>query len=151
MNDIVRDAFSPISIPENIKVNIKVGEIPPILLDSEQIRRVSQNMILNAVQAMPEGGKLTIKTVKHDDSVKIIIKDTGIGIPQENLAKLFNPLFSTKPKGVGLGLTICKQIVESHGGEITVKSKVGKGSTFTVKLPTHTEEEVDEELTISAS
>jgi signal transduction histidine kinase len=94
-------------------------------------------MILNAIQAMPEGGNLSIQTVKNETSVKIVIKDTGVGIPEENLPKLFTPLFSTTVKGVGLGLTICQQIVEDHGGEITVKSKIGKGSTFTVKLPTH--------------
>jgi PAS domain S-box-containing protein len=141
LNDIVMNALSNIPILENIKVITKLGEIPPMLLDQEQITRVFQNMILNAVQAMSEGGKLTIQTSKHDDPVEITFKDTGVGIPEENLPKLFTPLFSTKAKGIGLGLTICKQIVEGHGGDITVKSKVGEGTTFTVKLPIRAKEE----------
>ena len=141
LNDVVTSALSSIPISENIKVTTKLGEVPPMLLDQEQIRRVFINIILNAVQVMPEGGKLTIQTSKHDNSVKITFKDTGTGIPEENLPKLFTPLFSTKAKGVGLGLTICKQIVEGHGGNITVKSKVDKGSTFTVRLPIRVKEE----------
>jgi len=141
LNDVVMSVLSSIPISENIKATTKLGEIPPMLLDPEQIRRVFINIILNAVQVMPEGGKLTIQTSKYDNSVKITFEDTGVGIPEENLPKLFTPLFSTKAKGVGLGLTICKQIVEDHGGNITVKSKVGKGSTFTVKLPIRVKEE----------
>lgn len=144
LNDVVMKALSSIPIPQNIKVTTKLGEIPPMLLDEEQIRRVFQNMILNAFQATPEGGKVVIKTSKHDDSVKITFKDTGVGIEEENLPKLFTPLFSTKAKGVGLGLAICKQIVEDHGGDITAKSKGGKGSAFTVKLPIRAKEDVDE-------
>jgi len=144
LNDVVTGALSSISVPEDIKVATKLGEIPPMLLDREQIRRVFHNLILNAVQAMPEGGRLTIQTVKHDHSAKITVKDTGVGIPQENLAKLMTPLFSTKAKGVGLGLSICKQIVEGHGGNISVKSKVGEGSTFIVKMPVWVKKEIDE-------
>ena len=135
LNSVVAGALSSISIPENVKVITKLGEIPQTLVDQEQIRRVFLNLILNAVQAMPEGGRLTIQTSKREDSVEIAFKDTGVGIPEENLPKLFTPLFSTKAKGVGLGLVTCKQIVESHGGNITVKSKFGEGSTFTVNLP----------------
>jgi len=135
LNIILTSVLSDSSIPENIKVTTKLGEIAPMLLDQEQIRRVFQNMILNASQAMSESGKLIIQTSKHDNSVEISFKDTGVGIPEENLTKIFTPLFSTKANGVGLGLAICRQIVEGHGGNITVKSKIGKGSTFTVKLP----------------
>ena len=141
LNDIVTSALSNIPIPENIKVTTKLGEIPPMPLDQEQITRAFQNIILNAVQAMPKGGRLTIQTSKHDKSARITFKDTGAGIPKENLPKMVTPLFSTKAKGVGLGLTICNQIVEGHGGNITAKSKVGKGSTFTVKLPIHVKKE----------
>jgi PAS domain S-box-containing protein len=144
LNDVVTGALSSISVPEDIKVTTKLGELPPMLLDQEQIRRVFHNLILNAVQAMPEGGRLTIQTVKHDHSAKITVKDTGVGIPQENLAKLMTPLFSTKAKGVGLGLSICKQIVEGHDGSISAESKVGEGSTFIVKLPVRVKKEIDE-------
>ena len=149
LNDIVSDALSHISISENITVTTKLSKIPPMLLDQEQIRRVFQNLILNAVQAMPEGGKLEVQTVKRDDSVEIAFKDTGVGIPEENLPRLFTPLFSTKAKGVGLGLSICKQIIEGHGGNIAVKSKVDKGSTLTVRLPIRVEKEVSEGSTIA--
>jgi two-component system CheB/CheR fusion protein len=144
LNEAVKSALSCVTVPENIKVEIKLGEIPKMLLDTEQVQRVCQNLILNAVQAMPEGGKLTIQTTKQDDSAKLIVRDTGVGIPKENMPKLFTPLFSTKAKGIGLGLVICKQTVESHGGNITVESKVGEGSTFTVKLPIRTEKEINE-------
>jgi two-component system CheB/CheR fusion protein len=145
LNETVKNALSYIAVPENIKVEIKLGEIPKMLLDKEQVQRVCQNLILNAVQAMPEGGKLTIQTTKQDDSAKLIVRDTGVGIPKENMPKLFTPLFSTKAKGIGLGLAICKQIVESHDGNITVESRVGEGSTFTVKLPIRTEKEISEQ------
>jgi PAS domain S-box-containing protein len=145
LNETVKNTFSYITVPENIKVEIKLGEIPEMLLDKEQVQRVCQNLILNAVQAMPEGGKLTIQTTKQDDSAKLTVRDTGVGIPKENMPKLFTPLFSTKAKGIGLGLAICKQIVEGHDGNITVESRVGEGSTFTVKLPIRTEKEISEQ------
>jgi two-component system CheB/CheR fusion protein len=145
LNETVKNTLSYITVPENIKVEIKLGEIPKMLLDKEQVQRACQNLILNAVQAMPEGGKLTIQTTKQDDSAKLIVRDTGVGIPKENMPKLFTPLFSTKAKGIGLGLVICRQIVESHDGNITVESRVGEGSTFTVKLPIRTEKEISEQ------
>jgi PAS domain S-box-containing protein len=145
LNETVKNTLSYITVPENIKVEIKLGEIPKMLLDKEQVQRVCQNLTLNAVQAMPEGGKLTIQTTKQDDSANLIVRDTGVGIPKENMPKLFTPLFSTKAKGIGLGLAICKQIVESHDGNITVESRVGEGSTFTVKLPIRTEKEISEQ------
>lgn len=145
LNETVKNAFSYITVPENIRVEIKLGEIPKMLLDKEQVQRVWQNLILNAVQAMPEGGKLTIQTIKQDDSAKLIVRDTGVGIPKENMPKLFMPLFSTKAKGIGLGLVICKQIVEGHDGNITIESEVGEGSTFTVKLPIRMEKEISEQ------
>jgi two-component system CheB/CheR fusion protein len=145
LNETVKNTLSIITVPENIRVEIKLGEIPKMLLDKEQVQRACQNLILNAVQAMPEGGKLTIQTTKQDDSAKLIVRDTGVGIPKENMPKLFTPLFSTKAKGIGLGLVICRQIVESHDGNITVESRVGEGSTFTVKLPIRTEKEISEQ------
>jgi signal transduction histidine kinase len=84
---------------------------------------------------MPNGGRLTIKASKAGDEVLISIKDTGVGIPTEDLEKIWSPLHTTKAKGVGLGLPVCKRLVEAHDGNIIVESKVGEGSTFTVKLP----------------
>jgi signal transduction histidine kinase len=84
---------------------------------------------------MPEGGTLNISISKREGSASVDVTDTGVGIPEENLAKLFQPLFTTKSKGQGLGLPVCKRLVEAHGGSIKVKSKVGEGTTFTVNLP----------------
>jgi PAS domain S-box-containing protein len=142
INGVIKNALSSVNIPENIEVITELDEIPLMLLDSEQIQRVFKNIIINAVQAMLEGGKLTIQTVKDGDSVNIAFKDTGIGIPKENLGKIFEPLFSTKTTGIGLGLPICKQILGNHDGNITVQSEVSKGSTFIVKLPLHINVEI---------
>jgi signal transduction histidine kinase len=149
LNETVSDTLSCITVPENVKVEIKLGEIPKMLLDKEQVQRVCQNLVSNAVQAMPEGGKLTIETREQGDSAKLIVRDTGVGIPKENVPKLYMPLFSTKAKGIGLGLVICKQIVEGHDGNITVESRVGEGSTFTVTLPIRMEKEISEQSAFS--
>jgi len=93
------------------------------------------NLIRNAIQAMPDGGKLIVRASRTDDAFLISIQDTGTGITQENIGKIWSPLFTTKAKGTGLGLPVCKRLVEAHKGEIMVESQVGKGSTFTVKLP----------------
>jgi signal transduction histidine kinase len=138
LNDIVKGALGNIYTPANIELNTKLGEIPRMLLDPEQIQRVFLNVVQNAVEAMPEGGNLMIKTSRTDESVEISFKDSGIGILKENMPKLFTPLFSTKTRGLGLGLTVCKQIVESNGGNISAESKVGQGTTFTVKFPIQT-------------
>jgi len=151
LNETVKNTLASITVPENIKVEIKLGEIPEMLLDKEQVQRVCQNIILNAVQAMPEGGKLAIQTTKQDDSAKLMVRDTGVGIPKENMPKLFTPLHSTKAKGIGLGLVICKQIVEGHDGNITVESRVGEGSTFTVRLPIRMEKEISEQSAFTVS
>ena len=84
---------------------------------------------------MPDGGKLTITTSKTEEDALISIKDTGEGIPEENMSKLFQPLFTMKSKGQGFGLSVCKRIVDAHDGDITVKSKVDKGTTVTIKIP----------------
>ena len=94
--------------------------------------------ILNVVQAMPEDGQLLVRSeVPSAEWVAVSFADTGVGIPEENLGKLFEPLFTTKAKGIGLGMAVTKTLVEGHGGSIEVGSEVGKGSTFKVKLPTN--------------
>ena len=94
------------------------------------------NLAANGIQAMENGGgTLTVSTKQTEDFVEITFKDTGTGIPKENLPKLFTPLFTTKAKGMGIGLAICKKFVQNHGGTINVESQVGKGTSVTVKLP----------------
>jgi PAS domain S-box-containing protein len=151
LNKTVTNALSNIIVPENILIDIQLAEIPEMVLDEEQIQRVINNLIMNSIQAMTEGGKLTIQTTRQDDTVKIMVKDTGVGIAKENMANLFSPLFSTKAKGIGLGLVVCKQLVEGQKGNITAESKVGEGSTFTVKLPIQAEKKISEQLGFTAS
>jgi signal transduction histidine kinase len=112
-------------------------DLPQVYADYRQLQQVFVNLIVNAIQAMEPGGKLTLTTaVSADKWVTISIQDTGIGIPPENMEKLFTPFFSTKDvKGVGLGLAVSYGIIERHGGKILVESEAGKGSTFIVYLP----------------
>ncbi|MFP3985422.1 MAG: PAS domain S-box protein [Candidatus Bathyarchaeia archaeon] len=135
LNRILERALASLSVPENIKVITKLEKIPEMLLDPGRIQRVFVNIIENAVEAMPEGGRLIVELSRFGDSVEISFKDSGVGIPEENMQRLFTPLFTTKTRGLGLGLTICKQIVEGHQGDVEVKSKVGNGTLFIVRLP----------------
>jgi len=96
---------------------------------------VLDNLVGNAVEAMPEGGTLTVTAEKEEDVIVISVSDTGVGIPDEELVNLFKPFQTTKKGGLGLGLAYCKRAIEDHGGKITVESKVGEGTTFTVGLP----------------
>ena len=133
----IQDAITHLKFPENITLTTKFSEAPAIEADLDQLRRIFQNIALNGIQAMPNGGELTVSTRKNGDFTEVAFTDTGVGIPEENIGKLFAPLFTTKAQGVGLGLSICKNLVEAHNGRVEVKSKVGEGSTFTVKLPIH--------------
>ena len=131
---------------EHIKLEFQFGpELPLVLAGFDQIQQVLINLLLNAIQAMPEGGQLTVTTslAKNvrigettKDTVRIDVTDTGIGIPKENLSKLFTPFFTTKEKGkgVGLGLPVVHGIIERHKGKIEVVSEVNKGTTFTIYL-----------------
>ncbi len=136
VNPIVEEALSRATISEDVEVSVKLDKgLPRIPLDREQMQRVFLNLISNAVQAMPEGGSLEIRTGREDGFVWIEFTDTGVGISEEGLGKIFEPLFTTRAKGIGLGLALSKQIVEGHGGSIEVKSVLNTGTTFTVKLP----------------
>jgi len=132
---MIEKSLTASKIPENIKVKRNFAEKAIATVDGKQLERVFLNLTKNAVQAMPNGGKLTIATNETKDHIEIEFTDTGAGISEENMSKLFEPLFTTKAKGIGMGLAICKKIVEEHGGTIEVKSKVGQGTTFTIKLP----------------
>ncbi len=100
------------------------------------------NLVTNAYQAMPEGGILTIQATSNRTLLRVDFVDTGVGIPPENLGKIFEPLFSTKAKGIGLGLTISKMLAEINGGKIKVKSTLGQGATFFLYLPIFREKKV---------
>jgi PAS domain S-box-containing protein len=135
INKIVDSSITISNIPENIKIERKFAKKAIATVDEKQLQRVFLNLTRNAVQAMPDGGKLTVKTSETKDHVEIEFRDTGIGMSEENMSKLFTPLFTTKAKGIGMGLAICKKIVEEHDGTIDFESKVGQGTTFTIKLP----------------
>jgi signal transduction histidine kinase len=121
---------------QNVTISIFESEtIPPIWGDPELLRSVFNNLFINAVQAMSEGGELKVTHSNQVNQVQIEIADTGSGIAPENLDKIFEPYFSTKETGTGLGLAIVKKIVEDHNGSIAVASKLNEGTVFTVRLP----------------
>lgn len=136
---IIEDALARVSIPENVALNENLGpDSKEVAVDAGQIQQVLVNVITNAVQAMPEGGKLTISTRERKNFLELDVTDTGSGISDENKGKIFDPLFTTRAKGIGLGLAVSKSIIDRHGGQIEAKSAVGKGTTFTIRLPLET-------------
>jgi PAS domain S-box-containing protein len=135
---IIEDALRYTPVPENVELIKDINNnLPMVMVDGEQIKQVFLNIALNALQAMGEkGGRLQIQAADKGKFVEVAFTDTGGGIPDKIMNKIFDPLFTTKAKGVGLGLSVCKTIMERHEGEIKVKSQVGKGTTFTLSLPT---------------
>ena len=146
INEVVESALTHISIPENVEVVTELDStIPLILADPEKLNRIFINISLNAIQAMLDGGKLFIVTTRTElNRLAISFTDTGIGMSEEVIGKIFEPLFTTKPKGIGLGLPIVKMMVDAHGGSIDAESTEGKGTTFTIELPI-TSKEVKEQ------
>ncbi len=123
---------------QQLKVQIRVVApltLPPLKADREYLRQTILNLILNGLQAMPEGGQLTLEANNSNGNILISVTDTGIGIAPENLPRIFEPYFTTKSKGSGLGLSIARRIVEAHGGTITVSSEPGRGCRFQISLP----------------
>ncbi len=137
INLIVKEILDRLRIAPNIEVALELrDDLPEIEVDAPQMHQTFYNIIKNALEAMEKGGKLKIKTgLKDDGFLEVSFSDTGSGVSKENIAKIFEPLFSTKTKGTGLGLSVCSSIVEGHHGKIEVTSEVGQGTTFTVKLP----------------
>jgi nitrogen-specific signal transduction histidine kinase len=136
LKEIISEILLTLRIPENIEVSIEIEEVfSEFPVDPLLMKRILMNLIINAIQAMEEGGQLRIRVHKEGDQALISVQDTGVGIPEENLSKIFQPLFTTKAKGQGLGLAVCKRLVEALRGSIALTSKVGEGTTFTIKLP----------------
>ena len=132
---LIESALDQTKPPVHVKVVDQTEAQPNLEADKEKIERVFVNIIKNAYDAMPSGGNLTIRSEKNSDCVVFHFTDTGVGMSDETMSKLWTPLFTTKAQGMGFGTAICKRIVESHGGEIAAKSVVNKGTTFSVKLP----------------
>lgn len=111
-------------------------ELPRVMLDREAFRQALLNLIINAKQAMPEGGQLVVRTAaERGDVVVVSLIDTGVGMDERTASRMFETFFSTKPGGSGLGLPTTQKIVEAHGGRIGVQSEVGRGTQITIELP----------------
>jgi len=106
-----------------------------IKVDPLLMRRVLVNLFSNAIQAMPDGGTLLVSAAREGDAIRISVMDNGVGMSKETLSRLFQPLFTTKAKGMGMGLAVIKRIVEAHNGSINIQSEQGEGTTVTIILP----------------
>ncbi len=141
LNDIIMEdfvltriqaAFSEVALETNLSENLPLAEV-----DKDQFQQCLINLVLNAIEATGPGGKVTFTTkfVPETEMIEITVSDTGTGISDENMGKIFDPFFTTKDNGTGLGLGITRGIIEQHGGTIDVKSKLGQGTSFTIRLP----------------
>jgi signal transduction histidine kinase len=140
--DLVRQTFERFPVPASVAVTIDIPtDLPRAYVDTRQMIQVLGNLTVNACQAMTgpsavsKGGQLSLYSRLQNDMINIEVKDTGVGISPENMKKLFEPLFTTKAKGIGLGLAVSRKLIEANGGRIEVESEAGKGSSFSVFLP----------------
>ncbi len=132
---LILDALDLIKVPENVKIINDVPEEPQIKTDSDKITRVFISLIRNGIEAIPKAGTVTISCKNTKDSIEISFTDTGTGISEEILPKIFSPLVTTRGQEMGLSLAICKRIIDAHSGIITVETTKDKGTTFTITLP----------------
>lgn len=131
----VQETLTVNPVPPSVEVKVQLAaDLPPALGDDGQLRIVLGNLIRNARDAMPQGGQLTIGGHAHPGHVDVLVTDTGVGIAKENLVRIMEPLYTTKARGLGLGLAIARAILEKNGGSLHVISKVGFGTTFTLRL-----------------
>jgi signal transduction histidine kinase len=145
---IVNYSLSTLTIPNDIQINQEIENGLESKVDEAKINRVFINILKNSFDAMPNGGILTIKTALHENNLSIVFTDTGIGMSNETLSKLGAPLFTTKAKGMGFGLPICKRIVEAHGGKVDVESRLGKGTTIKITISVDPKPKLQEEPTL---
>jgi PAS domain S-box-containing protein len=137
IKELTFSTLAQLSIPSNIQTSVDVADGLRIEIDPQLLKRVLINLITNSTQAMPCGGQLKIQShINRKGHAQISVEDTGVGIPEEIKPKIFTPLFTTKSKGQGFGLAVCKRVIEAQGGTIGFESKVGKGSKFTIDVPT---------------
>lgn len=141
LGEVVNSIVEMVKVDDNFNKNITVtnhtptGPLPPTCCDKILIQSSILNLVVNAIHSMPEGGEVSIQLSTNSGSSRIKVSDSGCGIPEENLEKIFSPFFTTKPDGNGFGLTEVYKIVQAHVGEIEVNSKVNEGTTFTISLP----------------
>lgn len=139
--NFINYALSTVQVPQGISVNQQITNSAALKFDSSKMLRVFLNIIKNAFDAMPKGGTLTINSKQTSKNWVVTFTDSGEGMTQETLQKLGNPLFTTKAKGMGFGIPICKRIVEAHGGKLLIDSVLGQGTTVTIKIPLKPEHE----------
>jgi len=143
LRELIQEALHSAVLPPTVRLTLSLGEKPALVkADAMQVTHVLSNLIANAVQAMPRGGDLSIALARNGRGFEVIIQDTGSGMSEEQKARLFQPLFTTKPKGIGLGLAVSKKLVDAHKGRITCESKLGWGTRFHLWLPALTPEDV---------
>jgi PAS domain S-box-containing protein len=137
--ELIEQILSKYTVPSSVTMKLDIpATLPPLRVDAMQIQQVFRNLICNGVEAMPKGGTLEIQAIENtqDGTVTVSVCDSGIGMAPEILVKLFQPLFTTKARGIGLGLVVVKNLTQANGGRIEVHSEPGKGTTFAVILPT---------------
>jgi signal transduction histidine kinase len=135
--ELVSVVLSSVIIPPNVLVQVdNQSSALQIRADAQLLKRVLINLITNAIQAMPTGGDLSVNTqVSPSGFVSISVKDTGVGMSEKIRTQVFTPLFTTKPRGQGFGLAVCKRVIEAHGGTISFESTEGKGTRFLIAFP----------------
>jgi len=136
LEEIFQRLFTETDFPENVEAKYCVEEeAKEIVADPALVERIIRNLVINAIQAMPEGGKLEIQSRRENGEVILTVEDSGVGIPADCRDKLFTPLFTTKSKGQGFGLAVVKRVAEALDGTVTFETEEGKGSKFIVRLP----------------
>jgi two-component system sensor histidine kinase HydH len=130
------DFFGPMARQANIEIRCYLpADLPAVKLNQDLFKQALLNLMLNAAQAMPQGGELTIQATHESGEVCLSLIDTGVGMGPDVLSRLFRPFFSTKPGGTGLGLATSRRIIRAHDGSLSVESEVGRGTKFTIRLP----------------
>lgn len=135
LKDLISTVMTGVKIPQRIKTQVTIAPELTIVSDQDYLRRILTNLLLNAMQAIPSTGAVTIGAANLKDKTTITVEDNGIGISKETRDKLFTPLFTTKAKGQGLGLAVVKRLTEGLDGKVIVESQEGKGTKFTIELP----------------
>jgi PAS domain S-box-containing protein len=138
LHEVIDNALGVVLLFPQTRINVVrhfQDALPQAMVDGQQFGQVLSNLFINAIQAMPEGGMLTVSTWSEPNGIQVSVRDTGKGIPKSKLDRIFDPFYTTKTRGTGLGLPICRRVVEAHHGTISVDSRPGQGAEFIIELP----------------